>query len=192
MSNGLLVAGLLFPAVSFLTAIASLYSRWRYRKYSSPIFIPFVGPVLLTIWALTSQAPGWLIPIVWIGDIGTMAFVIASPRLLSEWWDTCPLTKTLELHGSKGIESATVSFHSTGRYLIRKRWQRSVGELGILGLGELGNFVKSDDYLRMTADHGWQRQLIRTPEGKFQVLEDENVTHDNGDYSLADWILENK
>lgn len=159
-----LVAGLLFPVLSLLTGIASLIDRWKREKHSSPVFIPVIGPALLTAWVVLSHYPFWLIPVVWVGDIGTMAFLIISPRLISEWWDTCSYTRILNLHGINENQSAQLSFHATGRYLLRKKWQRPPDEVGIVSLGELGSFTRAQDLLEMKADHG----VVATPRSCFR------------------------
>jgi hypothetical protein len=185
-----LVVGLLFPVISVLTGIASLIDRWWHKKHSSPVFIPLIGPAFLTAWVVLSQYPSWLIPVVWVGDIGTMAFLAISPKLISEWWDTCSYTRILNLHGTNQNQSAQLSFHSTGRYLLRKKWQRPPDELGIVSLGELGSFKQTQDIMEMKADQGWSRQITPVSEGRFRVREDDEVAKEHRDYSVADWLLE--
>jgi len=82
----LLFFGLLFPIISWLTTIGCYYKWLKYKKHSSAIYIPFIGPVLLTIWVCGAEKPWWLIPIVWICDIGTVSFIYVIPRLISDWW----------------------------------------------------------------------------------------------------------
>jgi len=185
-----LVVGLLFPVISLLTGIASLIERWKRKKHSSPVFIPVIGPALLTAWVVLSHYPFWLVPVVWVGDIGTMAFLIMSPRLISEWWDTCFYTRILNLHGTNENQSAQLSFHATGRYLLRKKWQRPPDDVGIVSLGELGSFTRAQDMLEMKADHGWSRQLITASDGRFRVSEDKDVAEEHRDYSIAGWEFE--
>jgi len=84
--SSLLVAGLIFPVISLLTTMGSLASQWRQKKYSSPVFIPFIGPVLLTSWVVFAHKPLWFVAIVWLADIGTLAFLAVSPQLIRDWW----------------------------------------------------------------------------------------------------------
>ena len=48
LKDGLLITGLIFPAVSAVTCILSVLTRLRHKRYASPICIPFAGPALLT------------------------------------------------------------------------------------------------------------------------------------------------
>ena len=186
----LLLTGLLFPGLALITTLNALYSSRRYHKFNPPLFVPFTGALILSVWVFKSAKPGWLYLVVWFSDVGTIGLVIVGRRLILQWWDTCSVTKVLELHGSKETELATLSLHSTGRYYLRKKWQRPAGEIGIMGLGERGSFIKSDDGFRITADSGWVRELVCTVEGKFRVFEDENVAQSHADYAIADWLLD--
>jgi hypothetical protein len=185
-----LVAGLLFPLISLLTGIAALIDRWKRKKNSSPVFIPFLGPALLTTWVVLSHYPWWLIPVVWVSDIGTVGFLILSPKLISQWWDTCSHTRIISLHGASGNRSAQLSFHSTGRYLLRKQWQRPPNECGIVSLGELGVFTQTPEAFEMKADQGWGRRVVAVSEGCFQVQEDVEVAEEHADYSVFGWVFE--
>jgi hypothetical protein len=185
-----LITGLLFPLISLLTGIAALMDRWKRKKNSSPVFIPFIGPVLLTTWVVLSHYPWWVIPIVWMGDIGTVGFLMLSPKIISEWWDTCSYTRVLSLHGAKDNQTAQLSFHSTGRYLMRKQWLRPPKECGIVSLGEPGGFTQMEEAFEMKADQGWQRRLTAVSEGRFQVTEDEEVDQEHPSYSIAGWVFE--
>jgi hypothetical protein len=92
--------GLIFPVISLLTGIASLITQWRYKKYASPVFVPFIGPLLLSGVIAINGKHLWLIPIVWIADIGTVAFLCATPRLIAEWWAVSRFTQILGLKGT--------------------------------------------------------------------------------------------
>ena len=87
----LLIAGLLFPMISLLSGAGSLLHQWRHKSYASPVFIPFVGPLLLTIWVISAHKPLGLIALAWVCDIGTVAFLAAGPRLVKDWWHTSGL-----------------------------------------------------------------------------------------------------
>ena len=139
--TSLLIAGLIFPTVSLLTCIASLITRWRHGRYASPVFIPFVGPALLTCWVLMAGHLRWLIPVVWLLDVGTVAFLFVLPRLTLEWWQLSAFTRLMTLHGAHGIEKVILTLHRGGRYFLRRSWNRAQGELGIVDLGETGTFI---------------------------------------------------
>ena len=102
------------------------------------------------------------------------------------WWDTCPFTRVLRVRGSDGNATATLTLHSTGRYLLRKRWRRRTQEPGTVALREVGSFSRRRDNIEMTSDDGWHRRLVPDGERAYRVLED-GVP---GDYVIEDWRLE--
>lgn len=190
LANILLVFGLIFPALSLLTGIGSLVHQWRHKEYSSPIFIPFIGPILLTCSILLTYRPLWLIPIAWILDIGTLAFFAVTPRLLRDSWRVSWFTRILKLHGTHDIQSAILTLHKTGHYLLKKSWNRPPNELGVVGLGEPGVFTKTADGYRMRSDHGLCRTLRRTTDGGYTVDEDAFQDEALEKYSLDGWVME--
>jgi len=185
----LFVAGLIFPVLSLLTGIASLLSRRSDQKHSSAVFVPFIGPGLLTCWVLVGHRPLWLIPILWIADIGTLAFLAVAPRLIADWWRLSSFTRILTLSGKQGIESAIITLHSSGHYLLKKSWNRPPGEMGIVSLGEPGTFVHTDDHYELTAHHGMRRILRGIDETTYRVEENPPAKEELRDYSLDGWLL---
>jgi hypothetical protein len=189
----LLAVGLVFPAVSWLSVMASAWSYWRNGRRSSAIYLPFFGPIILTCWVILDSRPLWLIVIAWVLDIGTIAFLLVAPRLLREWWRTSRFTTKLILSGSEGIESATLTLHSGGHYLLRKAWNRPKDMPGIVGLGEPGTYVEDGSDYELTAHYGLRRHLhlfdARTSYTSFSVREEPSQNQDHRDYSLEGWIL---
>lgn len=135
----------------------------------SPIFIPFIGPIILTNWILRNGMPLWIVPIVWIGDVGTLAFLSELPSLTREWWQTCNYTKIATLRGSHGAESVVITFHSTGRYLFLKgKDTPDVADHWRLSLS--GEYEETPDGYRL---NGYDVQLVlrETVAGIFVVEE---------------------
>ena len=189
--TALLVAGLFFPALGLLTAILSAWTSWRFQRHVSSIFVPFVGPILLTCWIVIGEWPRSLIPIVWFLDVGTLAFLFVTPRLFRHWWQTSSFTKRLTLQGSIGIETATITLHRGSHYLLKKNWNRPPGTLGIGSLGEFGTYVEIDNGYELKAHHGLRRVLRsisdQASERSFSVSED-SPSKENAN-SLEGWIL---
>ncbi|MBL9084615.1 MAG: hypothetical protein JNK76_22620 [Planctomycetales bacterium] len=77
----LLILGLIFPILSWLTAYASAVIWCRSKRHVSPVFVPVIGPLLLTAWVVLTRRPLGTIALVWLADLGTIAFLIAAPRL---------------------------------------------------------------------------------------------------------------
>jgi hypothetical protein len=185
----LLIVGLIFPAISWLSGIGSLVYQWRYKKHSSPVFIPFIGPILLTTWAVSTHQPLWIIVMVWVADIGTLGFLAASPALLRDWWRICSFTRVLALNGSKDNQSAIITIHSTGHYLLKKSWTRPPGQTGIVGLGEPGTFTQLEDGYELISHVGLRRLLQKTDEKAYRVEAEELPKQELHDYSLRGWVL---
>lgn len=185
----LLVAGLIFPALSLFTGMASLWDRWRRKKHSSPVFMPFIGPIVLTCWVLVVQKPLWWIPLVWMADIGTMVFLLISPRLIADWWHTSSFTRVLTLRGEHDIQHAVITLHSSGHYLLKKSWRRPPGQIGIIALGEPGTFTQTENQYELTSYLGLHRILQKTPEGTYRVEEDTASNESLQNYSLHGWMF---
>lgn len=189
LETTLLIAGLTFPTLSLLTCIASLVTRWRHDRYASPVFIPFLGPALLTCWVLMAGHSRWLIPVVWLLDLGTVAFLFVLPRLTVEWWRLSAFTRLLTLHGAHGIEKVILTLHRGGRYFVRKSWNRAQGKLGIVGLGETGTFLDDGEVIALTSDCGLRRELQRIDVNTYDVSEPNDKRPELRDYSLHGWRL---
>jgi hypothetical protein len=153
------------------------------------VFIPFVGPVLLTWWVFIAGQTRWLIPLAWLLDLGTIAVLVALPRLSREWWQLSVFTHLTTLRGSHGIEKVILTLHRGGRYCLKKSWDRSHGELGVVGLGETGTFIDDGDVLKLESHHGLTRRLQRADTNAFDVAEPETGRPELQSYSLHGWRL---
>ena len=189
LGTTLLIAGLSFPILSLLTCIASLVTRWRHDRCASPVFIPFVGPVLLTCWILMDAHSRWLIPVVWLLDLGTVAFLFVLPRLTVEWWHLSAFTRLMTLHGAHGIEKVILTLHRGGRYVVRKSWNRAKGDLGIAGLRETGTFTDDGEVIALASHCGLSRRLQRIDLNTYDVSEPDDNRLELRDYSLDGWRL---
>lgn len=185
----LLILGLIFPTLSLLSFIATLVTRWRHDRHTSPVFIPFFGPVLLTCWVLVAGHPRWLIPVIWLLDLGTGAFFFVLPQLVAEWWQHSAFTRLITLHGAHGIEKVILTLHRGGRYFARKSWNRAPGELGIISLGEAGTFIDDGEVIALLSDLGLNRQLNRIDLNTYDVSEPNDSGPELRNYSLHGWRL---
>ncbi len=185
----LFIAGLIFPAFSVFTCIICLLYQRRYKINSSPVLIPFIGPLLLTCWIMLAHKPLYLIPVVWIADIGTLLFLAVCPRLIAEWWRISFFTRILTLSGNQDIQTAIITLHSSGHYLLKKSWERSSGQPGILMLGEPGTYIQMDDSYELISCHGLHRILRRIDEGTYCVEEIPPEKKELRDHSLNGWLL---
>jgi hypothetical protein len=181
-----LIVGAILLALNLLTVGASVMSWELHGKRSSPAFIPFGGPIVLTRWVLSTHRPWWAIPLVWCCDAGTIACLVSVPTVFSCWWQTCSYTKILALHGNEGNQRATLSIHSTGRYHLETYWQRQPGEHGIVRGGELGSASETNGSYLLKPDWGGSRKLEPMPDGSFQIVEERLPDQTRYD-SIARW-----
>ena len=184
MKNTLLVAGLLFPVLSWITLIITSIENRKTQKSVSGIYIPVIGPILIDIWIIIEEMPLWALIIPWALDIGTLAFLWVLPRLAAELWQTSRFTRITRFVGSKENQTVVISLHRGGHYLLKKQWQRPAGECGILGLSEPGTFKCEGDVILLTSHDGRKRN-IRKQNGEFQIVDNEST----GDYRLNGWSL---
>lgn len=98
-------------------------------------------------------------------------------------------THLTTLRGSHGSEKAILTLHRGGRYVLKKSWDRSHGELGIVGLGEIGAFIDEGEVLKLESHHGLIRILQRVDTNAFDVAEAKTATLELQNYSLHGWRL---
>ncbi len=191
----LLVFGLLPPLITYASVTAAWWFSWRHGGHASAIYIPFLGPILLTSWIVLDDRPlFWLIPAVWIGDLGTVVFLIHIPGMVRELWHTSWFTLVLKLHGEKGIETATLTLHAGGHYILWKRWARQKDELGIVELSEPGTFIQLGNNYELTAHFGLRRlvHLVEEKEGEQSYLVNEETLQGYEEHSLSGWMLKSR
>lgn len=189
LGKTLLFFGMILPLISALTCIASAITRWRNGRYASPVLIPVIGPVLLTAWIIVDDVATWSIALVWLLDLGTIAFLLVLPRLAREWWRLSVFTQIMRLKGTQGIQNAIITLHTSGRYFLRKSWNRPPDEIGIVGLGETGSFAQTEDCIKLQSDHGLQRVLQHISNSSFVVEEPDVGRPDLEPYSLRGWHM---
>jgi hypothetical protein len=185
MEHVLLIVGLIFPAISWLSVLGGHLQSRATGKSCSGVYVPFIGPILIDLWLHRVGAPGWTMLVPWITDIGTLFFLWLLPAMLLSEWRTSRFTRTMLLAGAKDNQSVKISFHKGGDYVMYKTWHRPDGEFGITGLGEPGSFESESRFITLTSHTGSTRKLIRIDDG-FVVEDSESP----GDYSLDKWILQ--
>ena len=179
-----LIAGLIFPTISWLTFIACTLQATFAGKSSSGVYIPIIGPILLDIWILLINAPGWTLAIPWIADIGTIIFALAIPRLFAEFWQTSIFTRTFTLEGAHTNQRAIISFHKGGHYLLTKNWTRRPGEAGVSSVGEPGTYYQHATTIELKSHAGFVRQ-IKENDGIYAVVDSTSPE----DYQLDGWTF---
>lgn len=186
-SHILLILGLLFPLISWLTLACSWWAARRSGGHSSAVLVPFVGPLVLTWWLWQQGAGGWVLALPWVLDIGTVVFLPMLPPLVAEAWRTSRFTRVQALTGSQGVAQVHISLHSGGHYLLKKRWTRAPGEPGTIALSEPGTYVQgATGSLELRSHAGKVRRLALDTDHGYQVYD----PGDAGDRSLDGWLLQ--
>lgn len=179
----LLVVGLLPPFMSALTGLLCWRRGKGWSGSPSPIFVPFLGPVSLTLAINWNGWPWWLIPIAWMTDLGTLVVLWYLPAIVREEWKISRFTCVLRLKGRVYNAQAVLTLHTSGRYLLQKSWERKKGEEGIIGMGELGTYNEAEDGFTLQSDEQVDRSVVR--EGiVFRI--DRKLTRAGGDYKVEE------
>jgi hypothetical protein len=168
----LLILGLLFPLLSWITFALSLYEQKVNKRHASPVYIPFIGPLMLDALFLMEGKPLWWLPLPWVLDIGTIMFLRAMPGMLREFWQTSAANRLALYEAREGIRCATLSLFRKGVYVLELRWERPKGEAGITGAGEPGTYAETPEGFELTAHTGMKRRLLRQGDALAVAAED--------------------
>jgi hypothetical protein len=187
--SGLLILGLFFPAISLVTLVLSGISNNQTGKSSSPVIIPLIGPILLTMWVFASGYSLWLIPLVWLCDLGTIALIWLFPWLAMELWRTSRFTRNGMLSGEEGNRKVVVTLHRGGHYVLRSSWQSGPIERGVSSIGESGRFVKQQGVLEIESHAGRKRRILPDANGAYIVRELEERFPESDMLNLSGWRL---
>jgi hypothetical protein len=197
----LVLLGILPAVMSAFTGLLCWKQGAGWTESPSPLFVPFVGPLSLTLAILLNDFPWWLVPIVWTTDLGTLVVMWCLPAIIRQEWKISRFTCVLRLKGSVENAHAVLTFHTSGKYLLQKRWKLAHGEQGIVGMGELGTYAETLDGFTMKSDEivdrrvvhegsvfRIDRKLVRTA-GRAVVVEESNLPEVVSYHTLRNWSL---
>jgi len=129
----MLLGGLL----SFANWWSVIQSYVTKRFHSS---IPLFGAALLGTGMLLNPTTR---PYAWsalISDYGTLAFLIALPRMIRESWNTSRFNLLCEYLGQAGMKKVHLRLFRRGIFTIRLHLHRPPGEAGLVGTGTIGTW----------------------------------------------------
>lgn len=114
---------------------------WRYWRTGRPhsVVAP-VGGAGLCVGALLHpplRPYAWAAPLL---DVGTLALLLAAPRLAREWWSTSWFSLLDEYVGRRGRTTVRVRQYRRGVLTLRWDVARPSGEFGVLGMGNVGTW----------------------------------------------------
>lgn len=121
---------------------------WSYVTKRFHSSVPFFGAAFLAAGMLLIPATR---PYAWsavILDYGTLAFLIASPRLIRDAWSTSRVNLLCEYLGEAGLKTVHLRLFRRGIFTIRLQLHRSPGECGLTSTGTIGTWRR--DGTRLT------------------------------------------
>ncbi len=198
----LVVFGVFIQLLSALTGLICWRRPKGLSESFSPLLVPLLGPLLLTLAIHLNGWPWWLIPIAWLTDLGTLVLLWFLPSIIRQAWKTSRFTCVLLLKGSVENAQAVLTFHTSGNYLLEKRWVRPKGEEGIVGMGEEGTYTRTESGFRLNSDEQVdrsieregiayliERKLVRTEEG-YLVVEETDLPERWVYHTLRNWVFQ--
>lgn len=82
-------------------------------------------------------------------DYGTLAFLIASPRLIREAWSTSRINLQCEYLGEAGMKTVHLRLFRRGIFTIRLHLHRPSGECGLISSGTIGTWQRDGTRLKL-------------------------------------------
>ena len=126
----------------------SVYWSYRTKRFHSAV--PFFGAALLGVGM--SLIPT-IRPYAWsalILDYGTLAFLLASPRLIREFWNTSRFNLLCEYLGQAGMKTVHLRLFKRGIFTVRLELHRPPGECGLVGTGTIGTWKRDGTQLTLS------------------------------------------
>ena len=128
----------------------SVYQSYRTKRFHSAI--PFFGAAFLGLGMLIIPSTR---PYAWsalVLDYGTLAFLLASPKLAREAWNTSRFNLLFEYLGTAGMKTVHLRLFRQGIFTIRLQLHRPPGETGLVGTGTSGTWQHDGKSLKLATD----------------------------------------
>jgi len=162
-----LATGALFSLLNWACLFATLCSG---RFHS---MIPLVGATCLGLGALLLPVLRWYAWTAVLLDIGTLAFLVALPRIAQEVWATSRFNLLEEYIGQRDATTVRLCLFRRGVFTLSWEMKRALGECGLIGKGNVGTWEQEADtlILRIGDDRAVFRPLPETSkEGWYQSM----------------------
>lgn len=185
METTILFVGLFFPIISWVSLIITQLLLKYKNKYSSAILTPLIGPILLNIWMYMTDKAIWMYPIPWVLDIGTLPFLIMLPKQIKDEWSLSSYTQIFSISSTVGLQSTKISFHKSGKYLIKFRWKRIEKDFGIIATNDFGKFNKLRDGNYVLTSHTGNIITLKKEDNSYHCIDSSKDNNIN----LDGWIL---
>lgn len=175
-ANGLLLMGLFFPVVSWVTLPLAWWTSRKTGRHCSAVMIPVIGPICLTLWLLVAKHSVWLIPLVWILDPATALFLWVFLWKVPCDWIHERRTCIARFQGKRGRHAVKLSLYEDGSYTLEHDWRLSLRELGVTSSREIGHFSKLGDEFELVSPDKPVRILRGTADKDFELIEKVEAT----------------
>jgi hypothetical protein len=129
-----------------------LFETWRTGRFHSAV--PGFGAVFMAAGLLL--LPGTR-PYAWIAvpaDYGTMALLIALPRIVREAWKTSPYNLLEEYVGVCDRKAVCLRLFRDGAFTVEQRFRLQPGEPGLIRAGTIGTWDHDTGRLALRMDNG--------------------------------------
>jgi hypothetical protein len=148
--NPTLIISLFLIVPGGLLAFANwwwLYLSYHTKRNYSPV--PFFGAALLGIGMFNIPVTR---PLCWMAvvlDYGTLAFIMASPRLAQELWNTSCFNLVREYSGQAGIKTVYLRLFRRGIFTIRLEVKLPPAVCGLSSRGNVGTWQRDGTRLKL-------------------------------------------
>ncbi len=145
------ILALLLIAFGGLIAVLNWWTIfWTYHTKRFHSVVPLVGAVLLGTGMFMLNATRWYCWTALLLDFGTLALLLALPRIFREAWETSRCNLLSEYIAQSEIETARLFLFRRRVFTIRLEVDRPPGECGIASLGTIGEWERNGEQLILT------------------------------------------
>jgi hypothetical protein len=147
-STPIALAFIFLWALIVLVNSLSFYSTHIKKKFKSPVML--VGGLFgLVGFYLIPQLRNWC----WVAvllDYGSVAFLLALPKLIKELWQTSRIRLTDEFFGEEGGRRVSIRLYKAGVLIISHRIARTKDEPGLIASSDIGTWHEADGVMVLT------------------------------------------
>jgi hypothetical protein len=158
-----------------------LYLSYHTKRNHSPM--PFFGAALLGVGMFNIPVTRPLCWIALILDYGTLAFLMASPRLAQEWWNTSWFNLVREYSGQAGIKTVNLRLFRRGIFTIRLEVKLPPAVCGLSSRGNVGTWQR--DGTRLILQIGRESSV-------YDVVADESIETLRQSIGFPSWESSNE
>ena len=87
-------------------------------------------------------------------DYGTLAFIVASPRLFRDFWNTSSFNMLYGYSGQLENKSVQLRLFHQGIFTVRINIQRPAGQCGLVSTGTIGSWRIENEKLKLEIHGG--------------------------------------